>query len=181
MRFQAYSPFPRLFLLAKSWGWFFTCLSHSNVGSKDLLEVWCGSNRLVLHPSPDKTFSQILTQKICQGPSMDSTLGTASRHHDKNLQCDYFDAKCCQRSLKRFEKVLHKKNKSKSSKLYSMFAILQCHALKVLWWSHSLKNFMPPLLLESWFKTEAGGGICSDVVRVSPLFQHYHPSFKRAL
>ena len=73
---------------------------------KSLLEVWCGSNRLVLHPSPDKTFSQILTQKICQGPSMDSTLGTASRHHDKNLQCDYFDAKCCQRSLKRFEKVL---------------------------------------------------------------------------
>ncbi len=46
--------------------------------------------------------------------------------------CDYFDAECCQRSLKRFEKVLHKKNKSKSSKLYSMFAILQCHALKVL-------------------------------------------------
>ena len=65
-----------------------------------------------------------------------------------------------------------KKNKSKSSELYSMFAILQCHALKVLWWSHSLKNFMPPLLLESWFKTEAGGGICCDVVRVSPLFQH---------
>ena len=86
--------------------------------------------------------------------------------------CDYFDAECYQRSLKRFEKVLHKKNKSKSSKLYSMFAILQCHALKVLWWSHSLKNFMPPLLLESWFKTEAGGGICSDVVRVSPIW-HY--------
>ena len=79
---------------------------------KSLLEVWCGSNRLVLHPSPDKTFSQILTQKICQGPSMDSTLGTASRHHDKNLQCDYFDAECHQRSLKRFEKVPHKKNKS---------------------------------------------------------------------
>ena len=53
-----------------------------------------------------------------------------------------------------------------------MFAILQCHALKVLWWSHSLKIFMPPLLLESWFKTEAGGGICSDVVRVSPIW-HY--------
>ena len=53
-----------------------------------------------------------------------------------------------------------------------MFAILQCHALKVLWWSHSLKNFMPPLLLESWFKTEAGGGICCDVVRVSPIW-HY--------
>ena len=68
--------------------------------------------RLVLHPSSDKAFSQILTQKICQGPSMDSTLGTASRHHDKNLQCDYFDAECHQRSLKRFEKVLHKKNKS---------------------------------------------------------------------
>ena len=90
--------------------------------------------------------------------------------------CCYFDAKCCQRSLKRFEKVLHKKNKSKSSKLYSMFAILQCHALKVLWWSHSLKNFMPPLLLESWFKTEAGGGICSDVVRVSPIW-HYRTLF----
>ena len=27
-------------------------------------------------------------------------------------------------------------------KLYSMFAILQCHALKVLWWSQSLKIFM---------------------------------------
>ena len=92
--------------------------------------------------------------------------------HNIGIPCDYFDAECCQRSLKRFEKVLHKKNKSKSSKLYSMFAILQCHALKVLWWSHSLKIFMPPLLLESWFKTEAGGGICSDVVRVSPIW-HY--------
>ena len=30
---------------------------------------------------------------------------------------------------------------------------------------------MPPLLLESRFNTEAGGGICCDVVRVSPLFQ----------
>ena len=65
--------------------------------------------RLVLHPSSDKTFSQILTQKICQGFSMDSTLGIASRHHDKNLQCDYFDAECHQRSLKRLEKVPHKK------------------------------------------------------------------------
>ena len=33
---------------------------------KGLLEVWCGSNRLVLHPSPDKTFSQILTQRLAR-------------------------------------------------------------------------------------------------------------------
>ena len=104
---------------ASRWRWssFHTCLSHSNVGSKDFTWGLMWIQRLVLHPSSDKAFSQILTQKIGQGPSMDSTLGTASRHHDKILQCDYFDAKCCQRSLKRFEKVLHKKNKSKSSKL----------------------------------------------------------------
>ena len=66
----------------------------------------------------------------------------------------------------------HKENKSKSSELYSMFAFLQCHALKVLWWVNRLKNFMPPLLLESRFNTEAGGGICCDVVRVSPIW-HY--------
>ena len=39
---------------------------------------------------------------------------------------------------------------------------------------------MPPLLLESRFKTEAGGGICSDVVRVSPLFQQLCCPFNSA-
>ena len=93
-----------------------SCFSHLFVSLKCWLKKFAGGlmwiQRLVLHPSSDKAFSQILTQKIGQGPSMDSTLGTASRHHDKILQCDYFDAECHQRSLKRFEKVLHKKNKS---------------------------------------------------------------------
>ena len=35
-----------------------------------------------------------------------------------------------------------KKTSLNHPKLYSMFAILQCHALKVLWWSQSLKIFM---------------------------------------
>ena len=34
---------------------------------KSLLEVWCGSSCLVLHPSPDKTFSQKLTQRLARG------------------------------------------------------------------------------------------------------------------
>ena len=111
------------------WAAFHTYLSHSNVGSKSSLEVWCGSNRLVLHPSPDKTFSQILTQKICQGPSMDSTLGTASRHHDKILQCCYFDAKCCQRSLKKVREGVNIKKTSLNHQNYIQCSqFLQCHA-----------------------------------------------------
>ena len=74
--------------------------------------------RLVLHPSSDKTFSQILTQKICQGPSMDSTLGTASRHHDKILQCCYFDAKCCRRSLKKVREGVNIKKTSLNHQNY---------------------------------------------------------------
>ena len=35
-----------------------------------------------------------------------------------------------------------KKTSLNHPKLYSMFAILQCHDLKVLWWSQSLKIFM---------------------------------------
>ena len=120
-----------------------------------------------------QNFQSNIDSKIGQGPSMDSTLGTASRHHDKILQCCYFNAKCCRRSLKKVREGVNIKKTSLNHQNYIQCSqFLQCHALKVLWWSHSLKNFMPPLLLESWFKTEAGGGICSDVVRVSPIW-HY--------
>ena len=125
--------------------------------------------RLVLHPSSDKTFSQILTQKICQGPSMDSTLGTASRHHDKNLQCDYFDAKCCQRSLKRFEKVLHKKKQVLIIKVIFNVCNFTMSCFKSIVMISKSEDFYAPLLLERWIQTEASGGICSGVLRVSPI------------
>ena len=34
------------------------------------------------------------------------------------------------------------------------------------------EDFYAPLLLERWIQTEASGGICSGVLRVSPIFQH---------
>ena len=120
-----------------------------------------------------QNFQSNIDSKIGQGPSMDSTLGTASRHHDKILQCCYFNAKCCRRSLKKVREGVNIKKTSLNHQNYIQCSqFLQCHALKVLWWSHRLKNFMPPLLLESRFNTEAGGGICCDVVRVSPIW-HY--------
>ena len=44
------------------------------------------------------------------------------------------------------------------------------------------EDFYAPLLLERWIQTEASGGICSGVLRVSPIFQqiyptHFHPMF----
>ena len=33
------------------------------------------------------------------------------------------------------------------------------------------EDFYAPLLLERWIQTEASGGICSGVLRVSPIFQ----------
>ena len=120
-----------------------------------------------------QNFQSNIDSKIGQGPSMDSTLGTVSRHHDKILQCCYFNAKCCRRSLKKVREGVNIKKTSLNHQNYIQCSqFLQCHALKVLWWSNRLKNFMPPLLLESRFNTEAGGGICCDVVRVSPIW-HY--------
>ena len=74
--------------------------------------------RLVLHPSSDKNFQSNIDSKIGQGPSMDSTLGTASRHHDKILQCCYFDAKCCQRSLKKVREGVNIKKTSLNHQNY---------------------------------------------------------------
>ena len=65
-----------------------------------------------------QNFQSNIDSKIGQGPSMDSTLGTASRHHDKILQCCYFNAKCCRRSLKKVREGVNIKKTSLNHQNY---------------------------------------------------------------
>ena len=65
-----------------------------------------------------QNFQSNIDSKICQGPSMDSTLGTGSRHHDKILQCCYFNAKCCRRSLKKVREGVNIKKTSLNHQNY---------------------------------------------------------------
>ena len=117
-----------------------------------------------------QNFQSNIDSKICQGPSMDSTLGTVSRHHDKILQCCYFNAKMLSKELEKgSRRCQHKENKSKSSELYSMFAIFTMSCFKSIVMISKSEDFYAPLLLERWIQTEASGGICSGVLRVSPI------------
>ena len=76
-----------------------------------------------------QNFQSNIDSKIGQGPSMDSTLGTASRHHDKILQCCYFNAKCCRRSLKKVREGVNIKKTSLNHQNYIQCSqFLQCHA-----------------------------------------------------
>ena len=119
---------------------------------------------------PTPSTASIIRQKfsVCR---MLALLSIASRHHDKNLQCDYFDAEWHQRSLKRFEKVLHKNNKSYSSKVIFNVCNFTMSCFKSIVMISKSEDFYAPLLLERWIQTEASGGICSGVLRVSPIFQ----------